>query len=236
VSPATTDSPTTSPTWAREASLGPSALVLRTRRAHRVAPTGRVVLFVVLAKGRLIPPDPPLSDGEVVLRMRRAADVPLIAEASNDAETQRRMDDEPLTLTTGRERDSVARAEEQWRRGCGAPFVIADAADDRPLGLLNLQFGEDEEVAGFAISVFPQARGRGVASKALRLAATWALRELGLRRVFAEAAADNHASIRVIEKAGFQREGVLRAHCKTHGRRHDCVMFSLLPQDIDHDR
>jgi RimJ/RimL family protein N-acetyltransferase len=81
--------------------------------------------------------------------------------------------------------------------------------------------------------VFPEARGRGVASLALRLGASWGLRELGLQRVFAEAAADNQASIRAIEKAGFHREGVLRAHCKTHGRRHDCVMFSLLPEDID---
>jgi RimJ/RimL family protein N-acetyltransferase len=111
--------------------------------------------------------------------------------------------------------------------------VIADAAGDVPLGLVNLQFGEDEEVAGLAVSVFPHARGRGVASKALRLGASWGLRELGLRRVFAEAAADNEASIRAIEKAGFQREGLLRAHCKTHGQPHDCVMFSLLPGDID---
>jgi RimJ/RimL family protein N-acetyltransferase len=157
--------------------------------------------------------------------------VPLIAEASHDPETRRRLDDEPLTRD--RERESLARADEQWRSGSGAPFVIADAADDRPLGLLNLQFEADEEVAGMAVSVFPDARGRGVASKALRLGATWGLRELGLRRVFAEAAVDNEASIRAIEKAGFQREGVLRAHCKTHGRRHDCVMFSLLPEDVD---
>jgi RimJ/RimL family protein N-acetyltransferase len=157
--------------------------------------------------------------------------VPVIAEASYDAETRRRLDDEPLT--PDRQRDSVTRAQEQWRTGSGAPFVIADAADDRPLGLLNLQFGEDEEVAGLAVLVFPQARGRGVASKALRLGATWGLRQLGLHRVFAEAAADNQASIRAVEKAGFQREGILRAHCKTRGRRHDCVLFSLLPQDID---
>jgi RimJ/RimL family protein N-acetyltransferase len=157
--------------------------------------------------------------------------VPVIAEASYDAETRWRLDDEPLT--PDRQRDSVTRAQEQWRTGSGAPFVIADAADDRPLGLLNLQFGEDEEVAGLAVLVFPQARGRGVASKALRLGATWGLRQLGLHRVFAEVAADNQASIRAVEKAGFQREGILRAHCKTHGRRHDCVMFSLLPQDID---
>jgi RimJ/RimL family protein N-acetyltransferase len=167
----------------------------------------------------------------IVLRMRRDEDVPVIAEASHDPETRRRLDDEPLT--PDRQRDSVSRAQEQWRTGTGAPFVIADATDDRPLGLLNLQFGEDEEVAGLAVSVFPQARGRGVASKALRLGATWGLRQLGLHRVFAEAAADNLASIRVIERAGFQREGILRAHCKTHGRRHDCVMFSLLLQDID---
>lgn len=157
--------------------------------------------------------------------------MPVIAEASYDAETRRRLDDEPLT--PDRQRDSVTRAQEQWRTGSGAPFVIADAADDRPLGLLNLQFGEDEEVAGLAVLVFPQARGRGVASKALRLGATWGLRQLGLHRVFAEAAADNQASIRAVEKAGFQREGILRAHCKTRGRRHDCVLFSLLPQDID---
>jgi RimJ/RimL family protein N-acetyltransferase len=184
-----------------------------------------------VARGCLSPPDPPLSDGEIVLRMGRDGDMPLIAEASFDPETRRRMDDGPLT--PDRRRDGFARAQKQWRTGAGAPFVIADAADDRPLGLVNLQFAEDEEVGGLAVSVFPQERGRGVASQALRLAAIWGLRQLGLRRVFAEAAADNQASIRAIEKAGFQREGVLRAHCKTHGRRHDCVMFSLLPQDID---
>jgi RimJ/RimL family protein N-acetyltransferase len=174
---------------------------------------------------------PPLTDGEIVLRPRRAEDVPLIAEASHDPETRRRLEDEPLTHE--RARTSVERAEEQWRSGRGAPFVIADAADDSPLGLLNLQFGDDTEVAGLAVSVFPEARGRGIAPRALQLGASWGLGELGLRRVFAEAAVDNEASIRAIEKAGFQREGVLRAHCKTAGRAHDCVMFSLLPGDVD---
>ena len=157
--------------------------------------------------------------------------MPLIAEASLDPETRRRLDDEPFTEE--RQRESVSRVEEQWRTGRGAPFVIADSASDLALGLLNLQFGDDEEAAGLAVSVFPQARGRGVASRALRLGALWGLRELGLRQVFAEAAADNLASIRAIEKAGFQREGLLRSHCKTHDVRHDCVMFSLVPGDID---
>jgi RimJ/RimL family protein N-acetyltransferase len=118
-------------------------------------------------------------------------------------------------MTPEREAGSVARAEEQWRSGTAAPFVIADAADDGALGLVNLQLGEE---ATLAVSVFPEARGRGVASRALRLAAEWGLGELGLARVVAESALDNEASIRAIEKAGFEREGV----------RGDKVRFVLL--------
>jgi RimJ/RimL family protein N-acetyltransferase len=178
----------------------------------------------------LVPPAPPLGDGEIVLWLRREDDVPSIVLASRDPETRMRLEDDPLTEE--RARDSVARAEAQWQTGRAAPFVIADAESDQAMGLLNLQFSDDEEVAGLAVSVFPSARGRGAASRALRLAAEWALAELKLQRVFAEAAVDNTASLRAIEKAGFHREGVLRAHCKTHGRRHDCVMYSLVPRDI----
>jgi RimJ/RimL family protein N-acetyltransferase len=165
--------------------------------------------------------------------MRREQDVAAIVEASRDPETQRRLNDGPVATESPSE--NVARVEQQWAAGRGAPFVIADALDDRPLGLLNLQFGDDEEVASLAVSVFPEARGRGIATKALRLGALWGLRDLGLARVAAEAAVDNRASIRAIEKAGFQREGTLRAHCKTHGVRHDCVMFSLVAADLRHD-
>jgi RimJ/RimL family protein N-acetyltransferase len=163
--------------------------------------------------------------------MRRETDLRAIERASHDPETRRRLNDAPLTSQSRRE--SVARAERQWSTGTGAPFVIADATDDQPLGLVNLQFGDDAEVASLAVSVFPEARGLGVAAKALRLAAVWGLRELGLARVAAEAAVDNHASIRALEKAGFQREGTLRAHCETHGERHDCVMFSLVATDLE---
>ena len=186
-----------------------------------------------MARHGLIPPEPPLSDGEIVLRARQERDMAAIAQASHDPETRQRLNDAPLA--SGNEQEGVARVAEQWERGTGAPFVIADAADDRALGLLNLQFGDDEEVASLAVSVFPAARGRGVASRALRLGALWGLQELGLSRVSAEAAADNHASIRAIEKAGFQREGILRAHCRTHGERHDCMMFSLVASDLHAD-
>jgi RimJ/RimL family protein N-acetyltransferase len=183
-----------------------------------------------MSRRPLSPPPAPLGDGTVVLRLRRAEDVPAIARASHDAETRRWLNDPPMGAAE--ERASLARSEERWRSGRGAPFVIADAATDAALGLVNLQLGDDAAVAGLGVSVFPEARGRGVASRALRLAAVWALSELGMQRVFAEADVENAASIRAIEKAGFTLEGVLRAHCETHGRRHDCAMFSLVPGDL----
>src|SRR4029453_6553132 len=123
----------------------------------------RSVACLPLARRSLVPPDPPLTDGEIILRTRRHEDLQSIAEASHDPETRRWLDDEPLSAD--RQRDSVARAAERWRTGESAPFVIAEAATDAPLGLLNVQFGEDREVAELAVSVFPRARGRGGGSR-----------------------------------------------------------------------
>ena len=74
-----------------------------------------------MARKGLIPPHPPPTDGEVVLRMQRESDVAAIAEATHDPETLRRLDDVPLTPE--RQRGSVSRAQERWKTGAGAPFV-----------------------------------------------------------------------------------------------------------------
>jgi hypothetical protein len=59
--------------------------------------------------------------------------VPLIAKASQDPETRRRLDDEPFT--TERQRNSVSRTEEQWRSGSGAPFIESSPAVPVPRGV-----------------------------------------------------------------------------------------------------
>jgi RimJ/RimL family protein N-acetyltransferase len=55
----------------------------------------------------------------------------------------------------------------------------------------------------------------------------------GVERLELTTHPENIPSQRVAEKAGFTREGVLRAHMKfPDGRRRDSVMFSLLPSDL----
>jgi RimJ/RimL family protein N-acetyltransferase len=72
------------------------------------------------------------------------------------------------------------------------------------------------------------ARGRGVAPKVARALAEHAF-ALGFQRVAAYVDVGNVQSERVLERAGFTREGVVRSLPKSEGRRVDKTLFSLLP-------
>jgi RimJ/RimL family protein N-acetyltransferase len=69
---------------------------------------------------------------------------------------------------------------------------------------------------------------RGIASEALDLFTRYAFDELHLLRLFALPLADNPASIRVLEKTGYAREGTLRASCVKYGQPRDQVMFARI--------
>jgi RimJ/RimL family protein N-acetyltransferase len=66
----------------------------------------------------------------------------------------------------------------------------------------------EHRVAELGCCVVPAARGRGVATEALRLLADWALGTLGLGRVQVFVAPENAPALRLSESAGFRREGV----------------------------
>ncbi len=74
-------------------------------------------------------------------------------------------------------------------------------------------------------------RGRGVASRAVRLLVDWAFDELGLRRVEAEVNPLNRASLRTAHRAGLRREGLLRGNTTLAGEVHDTVLLGRLVDD-----
>lgn len=102
------------------------------------------------------------------------------------------------------------------------------AGGDRPLGSIGLHPVEPG-VVEIGYWLCADARGRGITTEALRLAARLAL-DGGAERVQLRADVENVASCRVAEKAGFAREGVLRsAHWNPRlGRRQDWAMYALL--------
>jgi RimJ/RimL family protein N-acetyltransferase len=78
------------------------------------------------------------------------------------------------------------------------------------------------------------ARGQGVAPRAVRLVSRWLFEEQDAGRVQLRAEVENVPSQRVAEKAGFTREGVLRSSgwSERRNRRLDFVVYSLLPPEL----
>jgi RimJ/RimL family protein N-acetyltransferase len=185
----------------------------------------------------LAPPEPPLRDEVVALRSWRADDAPAVAAAiDGDPEIRRWLDKVPQPYGLDDAHEYIAACRRGWNEGTSANFAVVDAADGKLLGSLGLRL--DDLPAGVAEAgywVAREARGRGVATHALRLSARWLLgAELGIERLQLRADALNVPSQRVAEKAGFTREGMLRSlHYNARlGRRVDFVMFSLLPGEL----
>ena len=110
-------------------------------------------------------------------------------------------------------------------------LVIADRHDDTYLGETMVALGE-HGVGEVGCCIVPAARGRGIATGALRALTDWAFAELGLGRVQVFVATENVAALRLAESSGFVREGVLRAYWDDEGGgRLDAVVLARLPGD-----
>jgi len=176
-------------------------------------------------------PDPPLSDGEIVLCAWRQEDAVARSRAFDDphVECWSRM---PFPYTVERAGEGIRRGHERQLNGELVPFAIRDTSATL-LGGIDLMFRDDARAElGYAVGA--SARGRGVATRAVRLVGRWAMDTLGIRRLELPIPVDNHASRRVAERAGYTSEGVLRSFLELRpGRRLDVVMYALIAQPAD---
>jgi RimJ/RimL family protein N-acetyltransferase len=172
-----------------------------------------------------------LSDGAIRLEPLAEEHLPGLAALGRDVDVQR-YTYVPSPWVEGFERTWLERYEQGHEDGTRAGFAIVDDADGTFLGLIALveidREGREAE-AGYIVA--PQARGRGIGARALRLLTVWALRELELERVELRITAGNVPSERVAERSGFVREGVLRSVHFKQGLRNDLAVYSRLASD-----
>ncbi len=178
------------------------------------------------------PPERPLTDGIVVLRLPREADAPAIAAACRDPEIARWV---PIPVPYALE-DAlafVAFAAEGWSSGREPTFVILEATSRTLAGAIALHrhpYEPGKAAVGYWLA--PEARGRGFATRAVRLLVRWAFDvEPGLVRMELWTMVGNDASGRVALRSGFTWEGVLRRYMPFHDRLVDAVMFARLRDD-----
>jgi RimJ/RimL family protein N-acetyltransferase len=182
---------------------------------------------------RSIPlPDPPLSDGDILLRPWERRDVAAVAAACRDPEIPR-WTVVPYGYTERQARDFVAGTGADLAAGRELALAVVDSGDRLvgAVGLANFDWANLKAEIGYW--VVAEARRRAVGTRATRLLAEWALTGLGLERVELLANPQNEPSQRLAERAGFTREGTLRRYRRRHGVREDLVMFSLLAEDLE---
>ncbi|WP_343313788.1 GNAT family protein [Brucella sp. BE17] len=139
--------------------------------------------------------------------------------------------DDDLTKSAFRYR--MRRFQEEIAAGTGYPFFIFQNGSNRLVGgitLGNIRRGVAQNgVIGYW-SGAPHA-GKGYMGEALGMVIPFAFDELRLHRIEAACIPHNIRSIRLLEKAGFQREGLLRSYLKINGFWQDHLLFALIESD-----
>ena len=127
----------------------------------------------------------------------------------------------------------LARYDEGREAGTKEAFAILGPDGDATFYGVALAVDIDAEAqeAELGYLTAPAARGRGVATAALRRLTDWAFDERGLKRVTLLIDAANAGSERVAQKAGYVREALLRDMYIKPGRRGDMLLYTQLPGD-----
>jgi ribosomal-protein-alanine N-acetyltransferase len=171
---------------------------------------------------------PVLETERLILREPRRSDAPFLLAAWQDAETMLYFGTEPLA--------SRAEALEQIRgflddasSGEGIRWIITERGRDEYAGDIGFfDFAPDHARAEIGFLLARPRWNRGLMGEALGAALGFCFLVKNLHRVEALVDPRNPASLRVLERAGFRREGILRDYEFEREAFIDLILLSLL--------
>jgi [ribosomal protein S5]-alanine N-acetyltransferase len=180
-----------------------------------------------------LPPWPtwPVTYGPVSLREFSGLDVAMIMEMSTDPYVPL-IGSLPANASQQEAHDYIDRQRGRLTEGTGFSFAIAEVGTDRAVGTIGLwlrQLAQGRATAGYTVA--PSARGRGIAGAALTALTSFAWTVPGLHRVELHIEPWNTGSIKAAERAGYQREGLMRGHQEIGGQRRDMLLYATLRKD-----
>jgi RimJ/RimL family protein N-acetyltransferase len=172
-------------------------------------------------------PEEGITDGQVILRIPTEDDIDGLLPGFTDPELR---DAGNLPSFSREEFEaSILHLPALIDSGRLMPMTALDATTGGIVGAGILHHLDAERgIVEIGYWVLPHARRRGIATQVARLLAEHAF-ALGVERVAGYVNVGNSASERVLERAGYTREGVVRSLPKPDGRRVDKTLFSLLP-------
>lgn len=182
---------------------------------------------MILAMKALRPPTA-IETERLILRPPGLHDAPVIFERyAQDHDVTRYLAWRPAASID----DTVVflrRCQRVWESGEAFPYAMILAGDDKPIGMIELRPRGHRVELGYVLA--RPYWNQGYTTEAARAVVDWALAQPGVFRVWAVCDVENAASTRVLEKAGMQREGVLRRwliHPNVSDTPRDCWCLSI---------
>lgn len=127
-------------------------------------------------------------------------------------------------------RDRLRRYSNEINAGTGYPFFISRLSDGALLGGITLGHVRRgvSQSAQIGYWIGEEHAGQGYMSEGLKLLCEYSFTRHGLHRLEAACIPSNDRSIRLLEKTGFEREGLLRSYLKINGKWQDHILFSQI--------
>jgi RimJ/RimL family protein N-acetyltransferase len=160
------------------------------------------------------------------LRPWRQADAPSLVKYANNPNVARQLRDRFPHPYTAADARSFIQAIAQARPTTTFAIVV----DGEAVGGTGFSPGADVERYSAEVGYWlgEPFWGRGITVEAVRLLSAYAFETCSMLRLFALPFADNVQSIRVLEKAGYTREGILRSSSVKHGAVRDQALYALV--------
>ncbi|WP_156726771.1 GNAT family N-acetyltransferase [Streptomyces apocyni] len=170
----------------------------------------------------------------LVLRQWAAVDARAVLAAFADP-LMREQSAEPLDSLSAAER-WIAERQDEWSAGTAYAFAVTDGSGGGNGGAVLGQMSiggvhRRHRIGWVSYWTTAAARGRGVASRACRVAAEWAFTDAGLFRLELGHRVNNPASCAVARAAGFAVEGRQRQKLEYDGVRYDVELHARLATD-----
>ena len=161
------------------------------------------------------------------LRPLERNDLRFVHELNNDAKIMRYWFEEPYETFTELSQLYDRHVHDQRERR----FVVESYG--KSVGLVELvEIDHVHRRAEFQIIIAPDHQGRGIASKAARLAMEYGFSVLNLYKIYLIVDRDNHKAMHIYQKLGFQVEGELKHEFFINGQYRDVIRMCLFQHDF----
>lgn len=169
-----------------------------------------------------------LESERLILRKGKQEDVDAITALASDVSISK-YTQVPYPYERKHAEQYVAQVEEHWKQKTGAPFVITLKETGEIIGTIGfVKLDKEKGVAELGYWLGVPFRGNGYTVEAAQLLLQYGFNTLGLRRVYANVFTVNLASVPILKKLGFTREGMLRQTDVRDGEVLDEYIYGLL--------